>query len=77
MIKISITTSKKLINEIKVSGHSDYAPKGKDIVCAGVSAVTIGTLNAVHQLTGKVPVHKIEELRNISVTLSLALNSTT
>jgi uncharacterized protein YsxB (DUF464 family) len=70
MIKISITTSKKLINEIKVSGHSDYAPKGKDIVCAGVSAVTIGTLNAVHQLTGKVPVHKIEEDGYVSIKFS-------
>ena len=25
---------------IKVNGHADYAPKGYDIVCAGVSALT-------------------------------------
>lgn len=24
---------------ITVSGHADYAPKGQDIVCAGVSAI--------------------------------------
>lgn len=33
-----------------ISGHADYAPKGKDIVCAGVSAVTVGTANAIQSL---------------------------
>ncbi|OGX68273.1 MAG: ribosomal protein [Paenibacillus sp. RIFOXYA1_FULL_44_5] len=33
-----------------VSGHADYDRSGKDIVCAGVSAVTIGTVNAVEAL---------------------------
>jgi hypothetical protein len=35
-----------------VSGHAYYDKPGKDIVCAGVSAVTIGTVNAVEALTG-------------------------
>lgn len=30
-------------------GHADYSP-GNDIVCAGVSAVTIGTVNALDAL---------------------------
>lgn len=67
MIKISVIGTKNLISEIKVSGHSDYAVKGKDIVCAGVSAVTVGTLNAIHQITGKVPVHKIEDDGYVSI----------
>lgn len=38
-----------------VSGHAGYEVPGKDIVCAGVSAVTVGAVNAVEKLTGLVP----------------------
>lgn len=34
-----------------VSGHAGYASAGKDIVCAGVSMLTINTINAVEKLT--------------------------
>lgn len=27
------------LSEIKISGHADFAEAGKDIVCAGVSAI--------------------------------------
>ena len=30
-----------------VKGHANYDEYGKDIVCAGVSAITVGGLNAV------------------------------
>lgn len=39
MIKVSYTKS-----SIKVSGHALYAQKGKDIVCAGVSAIIFGAV---------------------------------
>ncbi|MCM3746705.1 ribosomal-processing cysteine protease Prp [Paenibacillus pasadenensis] len=35
-----------------IEGHARYAKAGKDIVCAGVSAVTVGTVNAIEVLTG-------------------------
>lgn len=38
----------------KVSGHAGYADPGEDIVCAGVSTVTVGTVNAIEELTGTV-----------------------
>jgi hypothetical protein len=38
-----------------VSGHAGFDVPGKDIVCAGVSAVTVGAVNAVEKLTGLVP----------------------
>lgn len=34
----------------RMTGHAEYAEAGKDIVCAGVSAVAIGTVNAVASL---------------------------
>jgi Predicted ribosomal protein len=33
------------------SGHADYAEKGADIICAGISALTITTVLALRQLT--------------------------
>ncbi|GGF88498.1 ribosomal-processing cysteine protease Prp [Paenibacillus aceti] len=36
----------------KVSGHANYADHGKDIVCAGVSAITVGTVNSIEELAG-------------------------
>lgn len=38
------------VHTIQVSGHALFAPKGEDIVCAAVSAVVIGTINAIDQL---------------------------
>jgi hypothetical protein len=36
---------------VKVKGHSLSAPKGADLVCAGVSSVTTGALNALDHPT--------------------------
>ena len=33
------------------SGHAGYADKGKDIVCAGVSALVINCANSIEKLT--------------------------
>ncbi|WP_410771837.1 ribosomal-processing cysteine protease Prp [Fontibacillus sp. BL9] len=55
MIIVSILRSRD--NDIKgfeVSGHAGYAKSGQDIVCAGVSAVTVGTVNSIEALTGTV-----------------------
>jgi uncharacterized protein YsxB (DUF464 family) len=40
------------IQSFRVKGHALYDESGKDIVCAGVSAVTVGTVNAVEALLG-------------------------
>ncbi|HZG87041.1 ribosomal-processing cysteine protease Prp [Paenibacillus sp.] len=36
----------------RVEGHAFFAESGKDIVCAGVSAVTVGTVNAAEAVVG-------------------------
>lgn len=33
-------------------GHAGYADPGEDIVCAAVSAITVGTVNSIETLTG-------------------------
>ncbi|MBC8079174.1 MAG: ribosomal-processing cysteine protease Prp [Gorillibacterium sp.] len=54
MIRVLIERSKAdgAILSFRVEGHADYADPGEDIVCAGVSAVTVGTINAIEKLTG-------------------------
>ena len=39
---------------VEVSGHSNYAPQGEDIVCAGVSALTLMCANAAMLSDGKI-----------------------
>jgi len=43
------------IVSFRVTGHAQYDEPGKDIVCSAVSAVTVGTVNAIEALTGVVP----------------------
>ncbi|HOF65102.1 MAG: ribosomal-processing cysteine protease Prp [Bacillota bacterium] len=47
MITVIIEKRGDQIGYVEVKGHANYAPKGQDLVCAAVSAVTIGALNAL------------------------------
>ena len=38
------------IRSFSLSGHAESGPYGYDLVCAGVSAVSIGTVNAIESL---------------------------
>ncbi|TJY41436.1 ribosomal-processing cysteine protease Prp [Cohnella pontilimi] len=62
MITVTIERSKQgRIRRFSVTGHAMYDDPGKDIVCAGVSAVTVGAVNAVEKLTGLVPKAEMRE----------------
>jgi uncharacterized protein YsxB (DUF464 family) len=55
MIRMTINRTKAgNIRSFTMSGHADFAEHGEDIVCAGASAVSIGTVNAIEVLTGVV-----------------------
>jgi uncharacterized protein YsxB (DUF464 family) len=43
-----------------VEGHAEYDVPGKDLVCAAVSAVSVGTINSIVSLTGVIPIHEME-----------------
>lgn len=61
MIKIDIRRDERQrIKSFEVSGHAGYDDPGKDIVCAGVSAVTVGAVNAIERLTGIVPKARVK-----------------
>ena len=50
MINVKIKYINDVISELEVKGHSHFAPKGSDIVCAGVSAIVVGGINAIISL---------------------------
>lgn len=52
----------------RVFGHAGYAEEGHDIVCAGVSAVSVGTVNAVESLLS-VPMETSMEKGDLSASL--------
>lgn len=47
MIKIIINKQKKQITEVKITGHANSAQYGRDLVCAGVSSISVGIANAL------------------------------
>jgi uncharacterized protein len=55
MIRVTINRTKSgNIQSFTMSGHAKFANPGEDIVCAGASAVSLGTVNAIEVLTGVV-----------------------
>ncbi|MGE6629077.1 ribosomal-processing cysteine protease Prp [Bacillus sp. NPDC077027] len=63
MINATITrsTSDESITSFRMTGHAEYAEKGQDLVCAGVSAVVFGSVNSIIALTEIDPVLDIGE----------------
>ncbi|MEF2243336.1 MULTISPECIES: ribosomal-processing cysteine protease Prp [unclassified Paenibacillus] len=51
-ILVERSAANNRINRFTISGHADYGEHGEDIVCAAVSAVSIGTVNAIEKLAG-------------------------
>ncbi|MFD2759548.1 ribosomal-processing cysteine protease Prp [Lentibacillus juripiscarius] len=52
MIHANITRYYNGIKQFTISGHAESGPYGYDLVCAGVSAVTFGSVNAVLEMSG-------------------------
>ncbi len=66
MIQVTIIRSKQLYKMMKVTGHANSAPYGEDLVCAAVSAVMTGGINALNLKAVKVK--NIEGLSEIQIT---------
>ena len=52
MTKAKFVYSNQLFQTFEISGHAEYADEGLDIVCAGISATVINSLNLVIKLLG-------------------------
>lgn len=45
-------SSNERVTAVEIIGHAGYAEHGQDIVCAAVSAISIGAVNSVEKLLG-------------------------
>ena len=50
MIRVKLTERQGQITCLQTEGHAGYAEMGQDLVCAGVSCITIGINNALDEL---------------------------
>jgi uncharacterized protein YsxB (DUF464 family) len=61
MIKIKVLKKDEIIKSVTTKGHANFAEYGKDIVCAGVSAIMVGGLNSIIEMTGVTPKYSMNE----------------
>ncbi len=55
MVNVTICRNDKLILSATIEGHANSDKYGKDLVCAAVSAISVGTINALEELCGYKP----------------------
>lgn len=61
MITVNLTKDANGIIEVRVKGHSGYAPHGKDIVCSAVSAVVQTALLGIIDASESEVLYEIDE----------------
>ena len=49
MISVNVSFIGKDVKTLTVSGHANFAKYGQDLVCAGVSAIVTGGINALEE----------------------------
>lgn len=50
MVKVVVYKMHEEIRSVTIDGHADFAPNGQDLVCAGVSSIAVGIMNALDEL---------------------------
>ncbi|MGN1344801.1 MAG: ribosomal-processing cysteine protease Prp [Traorella sp.] len=53
MVKVRIVSKGQYLQKIEISGHANSDIYGHDLVCAAVSSIAFGTLNALDIMTSK------------------------
>lgn len=61
MINADFSVSDGRISGFRISGHSDYADEGQDIVCAAVSAMSYLSANTLTEVVGASPEISVED----------------
>lgn len=75
MVKVNFYYQTNNIVRAVVEGHANFDYYGKDIVCAGVSAIVFGSLNALDNLVSQAEI-KIDQTDNkIDITVLKPTNN--
>lgn len=65
MISVKIVREGTFIRTVTVEGHSGYAHSGRDIVCAGVSAIVQTALLGLLKVSESDVKYKIDEVKGL------------
>lgn len=61
MIKVQVQKEAGLIRSVCIKGHANSGVKGQDLVCAGVSCIAVGMLNALDTYCSDAPMKLVYE----------------
>jgi len=61
VITVRVTRREGQIAAFAIAGHSDYAEKGHDVICAAVSALSQGAILGLEKVVGLTPVYTIRD----------------
>jgi uncharacterized protein YsxB (DUF464 family) len=67
MISVNVSFIGNDVKSLTVSGHANYDKYGKDIVCAGVSAVVTGGINALENQVENIEIINKENMLGVKV----------
>ena len=65
MVKVKYTYKNNHYVSLNVKGHAEFSEKGKDLVCASVSSIVFGLMNALDELNKKVDINELGNEINI------------
>ena len=59
MIKVVYEVIDDTYRSLNVSGHAEYDESGKDLICASVSSIMFGLMNALDQLDEDIEIKQL------------------
>lgn len=62
MIRVTFHKKDHELVSFEMTGHAGFGEYGEDIVCAGVSALAITTVNSIEKLAGYQPIVDVDEV---------------
>ena len=62
MIRVTFHKKDHELVFFEMTGHAGFGEYGEDIVCAGVSALAITTVNSIEKLAGYQPIVDVDEV---------------
>ena len=63
MIRVTFHKKDHELVSFEMTGHAGFGEHGEDIVCAGVSALAITTVNSIEKLAGYQPIVDVDEVK--------------
>lgn len=61
MITVRVVRREGQVTAFDIEGHSEYAEKGRDIVCAAVSALCQGAVMGLERVVGLTPLTSVRD----------------